>query len=100
MGGTINLHAKESLTGKNGSLSDSLPAVLPPINTKLGAVELTLLQQLGNSTLSTMLPCDHNFSIDGAWARVERTLRNYTQYHLDCSLRSATFLDSLAILDF
>jgi len=86
---------------KDAIFSERITAVMPPINTKLGSVELTLLQQLGNSFLSTSLSSlDTPISMDGAWARIERTLRDYAQYHLGQQFKSAVFIDSLALLDF
>lgn len=100
-GGLIDLYPSLNLPfpEEDPAFSEVMPGGMPPINTKLGSVELTLLQQLGNSSLAVSSLPD-NGSLDGAWARVERTLRDYTQYHLGQSFRSATFMDSLALLDF
>lgn len=69
------------------------------INTKLNAVELTLLQQLGKKSLfpfDRILPKKFLNLLDAAWIKVERSLRDYTQYHVGCSLRSATLVDAFS----
>ena len=101
-GGLIDLNPQTQPlpSEEDRSFSEVIPAVMPPINTKLGSVELRLLQQLGNSAQTPSLSMRTNDSIDGAWARVERTLRDYAQYHLGHQFRSATFMDSLTLLDF
>ncbi len=68
----------------------------PVLNTCLNATELTLLQQLarpGQALLHTALP-NEAFSADPSWLVVEQILRQYTQYHLGRSIRSAALLDS------
>ncbi|MDJ0844337.1 DNA repair protein RecO [Crocosphaera sp.] len=84
---------------------DSLnPVILPVINYKLKAPELTLLQHLSQSCLphpGKILPesiLDSNFTVP--WLEVEHLLRNYTQYHLGRSFRSVTLIDSLPEADF
>jgi DNA repair protein RecO (recombination protein O) len=59
------------------------------IDNHLGALELTLLQQLSTQSLSSV-----NVG-DPTWVNIERILRNYTQYHLGRQIRSATLLDNL-----
>jgi DNA repair protein RecO (recombination protein O) len=100
-GGTIDLVSKEQFwSSSDRPLSDALSVVLPPIDIKLGAVELRLLQHLGSPCLSAHLLNSNTDAIDGAWARVERLLRNYAQYQLGRAFRAAQFIDSLALLDF
>ncbi|PSO99538.1 MAG: DNA repair protein RecO [Cyanobacteria bacterium QS_7_48_42] len=69
------------------------------INTQLKAVELALLQQLGAESLprpEVVLPESHlSSSLDAAWINIERLLRDYTQYHLGRSIRSANLVDTL-----
>lgn len=80
------------------------PVILPVINYKLKAPELTLLQHLSQSSLphpGRILPesiLDSNFTVP--WLEVEHLLRNYTQYHLGRSFRSVTLIDSLPEADF
>jgi DNA repair protein RecO (recombination protein O) len=100
-GGTIDLARKQQFWASGDrSLSSALSTVLPPIDTKLGAVELRMLQHLGNPRVSPQLLDPDSNAIGGAWARVERLLRNYAQYQLGRSFRAAQFIDSLALLDF
>lgn len=74
------------------------------INKQLTALELTLLQQLGKQTLplvEQILPPEAvNLSLEVAWLRVERLLRDYAQYHLGRAFRAASLVDILAPLDF
>ncbi|ACK71239.1 DNA repair protein RecO [Gloeothece citriformis PCC 7424] len=77
---------------------------LNKLNWKLTAVELTLLQQLGQKFLPQaydIFPMDVAISsIDVAWIKIERILREYAQYHFGRSFRSATLVDTLAPVDF
>lgn len=88
-GGIINLSA----------LSQSENPSLKSINTQLGAIELSLLQQLA----ANYLPQNNqigNQNTETAWVRVERILRDYTQYHFGRSIRSAAIVESLSPLEF
>jgi len=84
---------------------DQRTSPLPRLNNKLNALELTLLQQLGSSELpqlsAVLSEYSGNFfdtkSVEQLWVRVERILREYTQYHLGRSIRSAKLLDDLSI---
>ncbi|MCW6034876.1 DNA repair protein RecO [Spirulina subsalsa FACHB-351] len=70
----------------------------PPMNTFLGAQELTLLQHLAQ-----IEPCNpHNLNAlnKALWLKIEQTLRNYTQYHLGKPIRSAALVDTLFTVDF
>jgi DNA repair protein RecO (recombination protein O) len=80
---------------------------LPPprLNTKLDALELTLLQKLAEAELpqmNTVLPDQQRHlstceSVDTVWVKVERVLREYAQYHFGRSIRSAALVDALSI---
>ena len=61
----------------------------------LNATELTLLQRMSLPQLPT-LPEEiaHSPSMEAAWITVERVLRQYAEYHLGRSIRSATLVDS------
>ncbi len=80
----------------------------PRLNTKLDAIELTLLQKLAEAELpdlSTMLPAQVASlspleSFEPVWVKVERILRDYAQYHFGRSIRSAVLVDALSIPDF
>lgn len=86
---------------------DCHPTPPPRLSTKLDALELTLLQNLGEAELpqlNTVLldqPGDR-YSLKSAntgWAKVERVLREYAQYHFGRSIRSAALVDALSIPD-
>lgn len=79
----------------------------PRLNTKLGAMELTLLQQLAKAELPHLMTVLPNLlgdksslmSVDSVWVKVERVLREYAQYHFGRSIRSAALVDALSIPD-
>jgi DNA repair protein RecO (recombination protein O) len=74
---------------------------LPKINYRLNASELKILQQLNCQTLPlTELLTNQetiNLDFDAAWVRIERILREYIQYHIGKTIRSATLVDNLYI---
>ena len=93
--------------------------ILGSINYKVNALELTLLQQLSCETLPQLKPIisselarskptepfhsilpSTNLSLDTAWIRVERILREYAQYYCGRSLRSAALVDNLYLVEF
>ena len=71
------------------------------INTTLGALELTFLQNLSNKILpeySKISPVILNtLSIENAWIKVERILKEYVEFHLGRSLRSAEMINDVLI---
>ncbi|MEH2355189.1 DNA repair protein RecO [Nostoc sp.] len=107
-GGTVSLEARERLR-KEGqreinnqypmpNVPSSMPNTqtvvvhrqeIPVISSRLGAMELTLLQHLSQPEI---------MQIDGArdhnWLSVEQILRQYAQYQLGRPIRSATLIDS------
>lgn len=111
-GGLISSTARELNRGQDETQSTAAqaepqqaePSPSLSINSTLGAVELTLLQQLGASSLpepeQIFPPEPLAISLDGAWSRVERLLRDYTHYHLGRSIRSAALVDTILPLDF
>jgi DNA repair protein RecO (recombination protein O) len=65
---------------------------LPTLNRRLNATELFLLQQLSQLDISNS---DAVETIkDNSWLSVEQVLRQYAQYHLGRSIRSAALIDS------
>ncbi|MDJ0635187.1 MAG: DNA repair protein RecO [Xenococcaceae cyanobacterium MO_188.B29] len=78
--------------------------ILKSINYKVNALELTLLQQLSCQALPQVeLLVDskaNHLSLDTAWIRVERILREYAQYYCGRSLRSADLVDNLYLVEF
>ncbi len=71
------------------------------IHSKLNAVELTLFQHLSQKTLpdySKILPKSlNNLSLDPAWIRVERTLKDYVEFQIGRNLRSAKIIHDVLI---
>ncbi len=61
---------------------------LPPLLRRLSASELSLLQQLPQSSII------EETAIDEDWLYIERLLRQYAQYHFGRSIRSAALIDS------
>jgi DNA repair protein RecO (recombination protein O) len=120
-GGTVSLALNESalqrwqrpVVAREGMIAettDSHPTDVqtqppPRLNTKLDALELTLLQKLAEAELpqmNTVLPDQQRHlstseSIDSGWVKVERVLREYAQYHFGRSIRSAALVDALSI---
>jgi DNA repair protein RecO (recombination protein O) len=83
--------------------NSNVPPVI--IDYKINALELGILQHLGEHTL----PNPQNFlpshlknllSIDSAWVRIEQILRQYIKHHLGRSIRSANLVDNLYLVEF
>lgn len=97
-GGTYRLAVEVSqpenlfhpLVSRNPGISQS---PLPRLTCKLTAVELTIVQQLAAAELT---PASLD-AIAPLWVKVERMLRDYAQYHLGRSIRSATLLNALTM---
>ncbi|MDJ0581333.1 DNA repair protein RecO [Crocosphaera sp.] len=97
-GGLINLSIKDREKNSDNTV------IMPIINQRLKATELTLLQHLNKSYLphpgkifpATIL--DSNFTVP--WLKVEHLLRNYAEYQLGRSFRSVTIIDSLPSTEF
>jgi DNA repair protein RecO (recombination protein O) len=62
---------------------------IPTISHRLNAKELFMLQYLSQTEIMQI-----DTASDYGWLSVEQILRQYTQYHLDRSIRSATLIDS------
>jgi DNA repair protein RecO (recombination protein O) len=58
--------------------------------TKINASQLAILQQLA----APEIPISEIFGHHPHWISVERLLRQYAQYHLDCFIRSASLIDT------
>jgi DNA repair protein RecO (recombination protein O) len=100
-GGTICLEAWKRLrTERVGEINNQYPIrhtqtvvvhrqEIPLISSRLGAMELALLQNLSQPEI---------MQIDGAknhnWLSIEQILRQYAQYQLGRPIRSATLIDS------
>lgn len=95
-GGFIDLSASQlNKNVTNNKLSNN------QINNKLSALELTLFQNLTNKMLpdyDRILSNKFNYlSIETAWIKIERILKNYTEFHLGHRLRSAEMINCLTI---
>lgn len=115
-GGTVSLAGRNSTTGtqtrpvtttKGGIITQTAhnnetETETPPprLNTKLDATELTVLQQLAGAELPNQSPEKSLFDVDAVWVKVERILRDYSQYHFGRSIRSAALIDALSGPDF
>ncbi|GAB4228180.1 MAG: DNA repair protein RecO [Stanieria sp.] len=74
------------------------------INYKINGLELNIIQNLSGEILPSLELINHpNFSVDSlnlAWIRIERILREYAEYHLGSSIRSASLIDELYLVEF
>lgn len=72
---------------------------LPKINHRINGMELAILQQLNQHSLPPPELFTNqeiaDFDLDIAWIRNEKILREYIQYHLGKTIRSATLVDNL-----
>lgn len=94
-----------TMASNNQVENTSKPIDIPKlINYKINALELTLLQQLSSENLpqvEALLNSQANtLSLDTAWIKVERILREYAQYYCGRSLRSADLVDNLYLVEF
>lgn len=107
-GGTVSL---ASHTAPHRPSADTLAGIEThnyPFDTTLGrspipltAIELALLQQLSSTACNPSLTALPALAVDYAtdypicvWISTERLLRQYAQYHLDRSIRSADLMDA------
>ncbi|MDY6937232.1 MAG: DNA repair protein RecO [Cyanobacteriota bacterium] len=61
----------------------------------LNSTELTLLQRMTQRSLCALPDAiAHSPTVEAAWVKLERLLRQYAEYHLGRSIRSATLMDS------
>ncbi|NJO96560.1 MAG: DNA repair protein RecO [Pleurocapsa sp. CRU_1_2] len=74
---------------------------LPQIDYRLNGLELSLLQQLINQELPSTELFTHqvtsNFDLEITWSKIEKVLREYIQYHIGKTIRSANLVDNLYI---
>jgi len=111
-GGIIDLSVQPAVKNErqqvdyhNLEVVDSYQQPSAPINYRLNGIELALLQQLNHHSLPpteflTAVGLQNelqNFSLESAWMRIERILREYIQYHIGKTIRSATLVDNLYI---
>lgn len=67
---------------------------IPRVSHRLNVKELAMLQQLSKSEIAT------NLMINPVWLSIEKILRQYTQYHLGLSIRSAALIDSYFAINY
>lgn len=79
----------------------------PPVTVqyKINGVELGILQHLSQPSLSNsrdFLPSHltSSLSVDSAWIRIEQILRQYIKHCLGKSIRSASLVDNLYLVEF
>ncbi|MFY8174220.1 DNA repair protein RecO [Planktothrix agardhii] len=73
---------------------ESVPQPQLKINTKLTAGQLAILQHLAQPELLNPEVSSRELIWAWDWMTVERTLRQYTEYHLGCCIRSASLIDT------
>ena len=100
-GGIIDLEAVKKLQQQQNPELDAVESYnlrLPKIDSRINALELNILQQLIDRDLpSTETPATASFNAEVAWVRIEKILREYIQYHIGKTIRSANLVDSLYI---
>ena len=89
-GGVVDLS-----TQKNSEATPDINSNEPPtkIDYRLNAAELTILQLLNHHSL----PTTELAKLEDAWIRIEKILREYIQYQIGKSIRSATLVDKLYV---
>ncbi|OKH17993.1 DNA repair protein RecO [[Limnothrix rosea] IAM M-220] len=81
---------------------DQRPASLK-LDQRLTALELELLQGLAAAQLPNFAEWSSKntvFPLETAWLRLERLMRDYSEYHIGKSLKTATLIDTIAPLSF
>ena len=96
----MSLKKKEDNQGEDNNNYESSFIV----NYKINAVELAIMQYLNEEYLpqiSEIIPTQLvELSVDSAWIRIEKILRQYIQHHLGKSIRSADLVDNLYLVEF
>ncbi|MEO1210201.1 MAG: DNA repair protein RecO [Cyanobacteria bacterium J06638_20] len=88
---------KDRYTVRDGGHTSRYGRSQTPKATLITALELTLLQQLGQQELISSQPAI-GLTADSEkttllWQRIERLLRQYAEHHFDRPIRSATLMD-------
>ncbi len=103
-GGIIDLKVLQSAPQNKQSELDeeeNCNIRLPRIYQRINAMELSILQQLANHELPSpelfATPDSKHFDLEVAWIRIEKVLREYIQYHIGKTIRSANLVDNLYI---
>ena len=91
----VGRYARNSYPAAGRGLGRS-PRSAPP--TLITAQELSLLQQLSDSPVESLMPplapTGEEPSTRATWLKLERLLRQYAEYHFDRPIRSATLIDA------
>jgi DNA repair protein RecO (recombination protein O) len=101
-GGIVDLKISEPKDSSDAKFTSNLICDVP-IHRKLGAMELILLQQLGENNLPdicNLFSEDHLPLLDMAWVKLELLLRNYAEYQSGKELKAAKLIDALSPLEF
>jgi DNA repair protein RecO (recombination protein O) len=97
-GGVVNLALQENLPMPTDVNSNEPPT---KIDYRLNGAELTILQLLNHHSLPTTelvnLEAATDIFLEDAWMRIEKILREYIQYQIGKSIRSATLIDKLYV---
>lgn len=68
---------------------------LPKIDRRLNAIELAILQHLNSRDVLISASAASQPELEAAWVRIEQLLREYIQYHIGKTIRSANLVDNL-----
>ena len=99
-GGVVSLN--ENNINNSSNSQDKINSSVT-IHRKLRAIELILLQQLGEHNLPQVCELFDNDNLkllDLAWIKLEILLRHYVQYQCGKELKSAKLIDTLSPLEF
>lgn len=100
-GGIISLNALQQQPDHELDAVETYNIRLPQIDYRLNGLELSLLQQLINQELPSPELFTHqvtnNFDLEITWSKIEKVLREYIQYHIGKTIRSAKLIDNLYI---
>ena len=101
-GGTVDLAAVQQIQQRQNLELDAEETYnlrLPKIDYRLNALELYLLQRLIDRDLpiTKSLTTKNLGALEVAWIRIEKVLREYIQYHIGKTIRSANLVDNLYI---
>lgn len=97
-GGVVDLATQDNSEAIPNEISNEPPT---KIDFRLNATELTILQLLNHHSLPTTelanLETTVEIRLEDAWIRIERILREYIQYQIGKSIRSAILIDKLYV---
>lgn len=101
-GGVVNILGQINQAPEGNKTNDYGNSFI--VNYKINAVELGIMQSLNEKYLPEITeiipPQLKMLSVDAAWVRIEKILRQYIQHHLGKSIRSADLVDNLYLVEF